>query len=402
MLRGIPLGQLAGGRKTLGRRRRPTGQPRLERPQADHALGRVEWLPPRLRGQRVVGHVVGFLRRRRRMFFDRLDAALAAGQPFDAAQCDKDIRHWEDAWVRETEAYPTPPRGDSVEVSRRLWTKYGEDCRRPDGVASGAESCDAEMANPWAVATRRAVKRRRRCDPPLELERRWEHAMHTTKILLSASLVLGGCLPVFADDPVDSRSEPTAVVNLTGDWAFAYTVDHTRNVPPAEAFKAAMPVPGCWDYQFSRSKAIELWPNARCNPEFRPVAFTGDPDASLPYLGNRLVSPADRRSRRVEGAADHAPSGPRGDGSVGLCERTRSASSLGPLDKLGNIIGTASCIRQAQRVGDRRRQRPHRPPGLRDPRLARPKCGNLRAGRDPGGRLCSNRRSRMYHPTPAN
>ena len=151
----------------------------------------------------------------------------------------------------------------------------------------------------------KSSERRRRCDSPLELERRWEHAMHTTKILLSASLVLGGCLPVFADDPVDSRSEPTAVVNLTGDWAFAYTVDHTEKCSPAEAFKAAMPVPGCWDDQFSRSKAIELWPNARCNPEFRPVAFTGDPDASLPYLlgtgwyRRRIDVPAAWKGRQI-------------------------------------------------------------------------------------------------------
>jgi alpha-N-acetylglucosaminidase len=73
------------------------------------------------------GMLSGFYAHRWRMFFDRLDAALAAGRPFDAAQCDKDIRRWEEAWTHQTETYPTMPRGDSVEVSRRLWAKYGQD-----------------------------------------------------------------------------------------------------------------------------------------------------------------------------------------------------------------------------------------------------------------------------------
>ena len=59
------------------------------------------------------------------MFFERLDTALVTGQPFNAAQCDKDIRRWEEAWTHQAEVYPTTPRGDSVEVSRRLWAKYG-------------------------------------------------------------------------------------------------------------------------------------------------------------------------------------------------------------------------------------------------------------------------------------
>jgi alpha-N-acetylglucosaminidase len=72
------------------------------------------------------GMLSGYYAHRWRMFFDRLEAALAAGRPFDAAQCDKDIRRWEAAWTHQTEVYPATPRGDSVEVSRRLWAKYGD------------------------------------------------------------------------------------------------------------------------------------------------------------------------------------------------------------------------------------------------------------------------------------
>jgi alpha-N-acetylglucosaminidase len=75
------------------------------------------------------GMLSGFYAPRWQMLFDRLDAALAKGQPFDAAQCDRDIRHWEEAWTRRTDAYPTTPRGDSLAVSRRLWAKYAESRR---------------------------------------------------------------------------------------------------------------------------------------------------------------------------------------------------------------------------------------------------------------------------------
>ena len=104
--------------------------------------------------------------------------------------------------------------------------------------------------------------------------------MSLARTLGCALIVLGWWSPVFADSDI----RPTAVVNLNGDWAFSYTASHTGKVPRASAFRATMPVPGCWDDQFSRSKALELWPNARCNPDFRPLTFSGDPDASLPYL----------------------------------------------------------------------------------------------------------------------
>lgn len=75
----------------------------------------------------------GFYAPRWRMFFDRLAASLASGQALAAAQCDKDIRHWEAAWTRGSEAYPAVPRGDSIEVSRRLWAEYGETALKTPG-----------------------------------------------------------------------------------------------------------------------------------------------------------------------------------------------------------------------------------------------------------------------------
>ena len=76
-------------------------------------------------------------------------------------------------------------------------------------------------------------------------------------------------------------------MNLSGDWAFNYTTAHSDQVPPAEAFKATMPVPGCWDDSFDRSKAQTLWPDARFNPAQNiPYRYPlgGKGDAVLPFI----------------------------------------------------------------------------------------------------------------------
>ena len=83
-----------------------------------------------------------------------------------------------------------------------------------------------------------------------------------------------------------TTAAPVVVLSLGGDWAFAYTVGRTEQVPPARAFGATMPVPGCWDDWFDRAKALRVWPFARFNPDFRPTRFPMDKmrDASLSYL----------------------------------------------------------------------------------------------------------------------
>ena len=70
------------------------------------------------------GLLADFYLPRWRMFFDRLDASLAAGTPFDAAAFERAAQVWEERWTHETRLYPTAPRGDSVAVARRLWAKY--------------------------------------------------------------------------------------------------------------------------------------------------------------------------------------------------------------------------------------------------------------------------------------
>ena len=132
--------------------------------------------------------------------------------------------------------------------------------------------------------------------------------MRRSRVLLFGLSCLGGCSALLAADPVESRGAPTAVVDLCGDWAFAYTAARSDRVPTAEAFVANMPVPGCWDDRFDKAKAHSLWPDAKFNPNFRPIRFpAGDdpPDASLPYLlgtgwyRRQLDVPATRKDRQI-------------------------------------------------------------------------------------------------------
>ncbi len=70
------------------------------------------------------GLLTDFYRPRWEMFLSRLDDALAKGEELDVAAYKRDIVAMEEAWVRRDEGFPTRPRGDSVEVSRRLMQKY--------------------------------------------------------------------------------------------------------------------------------------------------------------------------------------------------------------------------------------------------------------------------------------
>lgn len=101
------------------------------------------------------------------------------------------------------------------------------------------------------------------------------------------------------------------VVELSGPWSFAYTTCYPDEVPDAAAFKISMPVPGCWDDEVSRERAMTLWPDARFNPkhrEFRfPVSLNLDDlgDGSMPFLlgsgwyRKQIAVPAEWRDRSV-------------------------------------------------------------------------------------------------------
>lgn len=70
------------------------------------------------------GLLAGFYLPRWKMFFDRLDASLAKGLPFDEQQFEQDVRTWEEQWTHRTNPYPAAPRGDSLAVAKKMWSRY--------------------------------------------------------------------------------------------------------------------------------------------------------------------------------------------------------------------------------------------------------------------------------------
>ncbi len=110
--------------------------------------------------------------------------------------------------------------------------------------------------------------------------------MRLSRVLYLAFWCLAGWSTVLAAEAGDPRGELSGAMDLCGDWTFTYTVA-CEQVPPAAAFTVAMPVPGCWDDQFGQAKAKATWPEARFNPNFRPIRFPAEdkpPDTSLPFL----------------------------------------------------------------------------------------------------------------------
>lgn len=70
------------------------------------------------------GMLNGFYLKRWDKFFVALASTLAAEGSFDPAAFDRELQDWERRWADQHEKYPVRPRGDSLTVSRRLWTKY--------------------------------------------------------------------------------------------------------------------------------------------------------------------------------------------------------------------------------------------------------------------------------------
>ena len=64
-------------------------------------------------------------------WLDALQSTLAAGQAIDVEATRARIRAGELAWTRGHDPYPVEPRGDVIEVSRRLLEKYSTDASTP-------------------------------------------------------------------------------------------------------------------------------------------------------------------------------------------------------------------------------------------------------------------------------
>ena len=81
------------------------------------------------------GLVGTFYLARWQTWLDALQSALAAGQAIDVEATRARIREGDLAWTRRHDTYPVEPRGDVIEVSRRLLGKYSTDASAPLSAA---------------------------------------------------------------------------------------------------------------------------------------------------------------------------------------------------------------------------------------------------------------------------
>lgn len=105
------------------------------------------------------GMLTGFYAKRWEIFFRHQQEALDAGRPLDAAACQREILEFENEWAAARETYPTEPRGNCIEVARRLFEKHAP--RPVAHLASGKPATcslalpgmDAALANDGLVDT---------------------------------------------------------------------------------------------------------------------------------------------------------------------------------------------------------------------------------------------------------
>jgi len=71
------------------------------------------------------GMLTGFYLPRWELFGAQLDQALASGKPFSQEAFLDAMFAFEKQWADAPDRFPREPRGDSVRLARRLWTKYG-------------------------------------------------------------------------------------------------------------------------------------------------------------------------------------------------------------------------------------------------------------------------------------
>ena len=80
------------------------------------------------------GMFAGYYLKRWEWFFDELARSLKEDKPLDHEAFNEKLREWMAHWSDQHETYPTEPRGDSVAVSRKLWSKYSK-AFEPDSLS---------------------------------------------------------------------------------------------------------------------------------------------------------------------------------------------------------------------------------------------------------------------------
>jgi alpha-N-acetylglucosaminidase len=107
------------------------------------------------------GLLTGFYARRWEIFFQRQQAALEAGKPFDQGACQAELYRFENEWCQQHERYPSKPTGDSIKVAQRLFERYFTSAPAIQNLTTGKPvTCsfalpgmEADLANDGVIDT---------------------------------------------------------------------------------------------------------------------------------------------------------------------------------------------------------------------------------------------------------
>ena len=129
----------------MARRRQALGETGAERAKLEWNARRIltVWSPTLASGLRDYawkewsGLLTGFYAERWAIFFRCQQAALDSGKPFDQGACQAELFEFENEWCNQHEAYPSKPKGDSIEVAQRLFDKYIAGTAAPKNLMTG-------------------------------------------------------------------------------------------------------------------------------------------------------------------------------------------------------------------------------------------------------------------------
>jgi alpha-N-acetylglucosaminidase len=97
------------------------------------------------------GMISGFYRKRWEWFLQEEARAMAQQQTMDTQAFYQQLLQWEHDWADQQETYPTEPRGDSIQLARRLWQKYGATSFEPDSpsLTTGKPATSSSSLPPY-------------------------------------------------------------------------------------------------------------------------------------------------------------------------------------------------------------------------------------------------------------
>jgi alpha-N-acetylglucosaminidase len=73
------------------------------------------------------GMLCGYYLQRWERFVQEFGQSLRGDKPFDAKEFQDRLTRWTAAWANQQETYPAEPQGDSIQVAKKLWAKYGKE-----------------------------------------------------------------------------------------------------------------------------------------------------------------------------------------------------------------------------------------------------------------------------------